>query len=177
MEAFGDGPDINPDFLVQHYPWSLLSHGRGTATIVDLGGSNGSVSIALASAHPDLSFVVQDLPHVIQSMRQKAQQLPSHLVGRITWQEHDFFTPQPVAGADVYLFRYIFHNWPDSYAVRILQQLIPALKHGARVVVNDHLLPEPGTASLTTEREVRYDFHSNLVHHYGEKEAVSYCSP
>lgn len=156
MQAFGDGPDIKPDFLVQHYPWGSVGDEQGNATVVDLGGSNGSVSIALATAHPHLSLIVQDLPAVIQSNQEMAQRLPHHLGGRITWQEHDFFNPQPVAGADIFLFRYIFHNWPDSYAVRILQQLIPALKHGARVVVNDHLLPEPGMASLTAEREARY---------------------
>ena len=67
---------------------------------------------------------------------------------------HDFMTPQPVI-ADLYLIRYIFHGWADTAVVKILRQLIAALKRGARVLVNEHILPEPGTASLTKERDAR----------------------
>lgn len=148
MQAFGDGPDITPYYLVHNFPWASL----GAGTVVDLGGSNGSVSVAIAEAHPDLNFIVQDKPEVIKSV--KANEASGQVVTRISFMAHDFFTPQPIA-ADVYLFRYIFHNWPDAYATKILRQLIPVLKPGARVLINDHLLPEPNTASLTTEREAR----------------------
>jgi len=77
-----------------------------------------------------------------------------HLGIRIDFMAHDFFTEQPVT-SDVYLLRYILHNWLDEYAVKILQQPVPVLKPGARVLINNHLLPEPNTASLTTEKEVR----------------------
>lgn len=148
MEAFGEGPDISPAFLVKGFPWASL----GAAKVVDLGGSNGSVSLAIAEAHPDLHFSVQGRPEIIEGLSEDS--IPPHLKDRISFMAHDFFTEQPVV-ADLYLFRYIFHNWPDAYAVKILRQLIPVLKPGARVLINDHLLPEPNTASLTTEREVR----------------------
>jgi hypothetical protein len=67
---------------------------------------------------------------------------------------HDFFTPQPVTHADVYFFRWIFHNWPD-YGIRILRNLILALKAGARIVVNDNVLPQPGTLANWKEERVR----------------------
>jgi SAM-dependent methyltransferase len=146
MQAFGGGPDISPSFLVQAYPWKELA----TGTVVDLGGSNGSVGAAIAEAYPDLSIIVQDMPEVVNAAIEQEAQPNS----RIRFMAHDFFSEQPVS-ADLYLFRYIFHNWPDQYAIKILRQLIPALKPGARILVNDHLLPEPNTASLTTEREIR----------------------
>ncbi len=108
--------------------------------------------MAIAQAHPALKLIVQDRPDVIEAA--KESELPKDLIGKVEFMAHDFFTEQPVE-ADVYLFRYIFHNWPDAYAVKILRQLVPVLRPGVRVVVNDHLLPEPNTASLTTEREVR----------------------
>ena len=148
MEAFGAGPDISPSFLVKGFPWASL----GAAIVVDVGGSNGAVCIALAEAYPAFKLINQDRPEVIASVGC----LPSVLKDRVEHMAYDFFTDQPVAGADVYLFRYIFHNWPDAYAVKILQRLIPALKPGARVLINDHMLPEPNTTSLTMEREVRY---------------------
>ena len=69
---------------------------------------------------------------------------------------YDFFTEQPVKDADVYLFRWIFHNWSDGYCINILRNLIPALKNGAMVVINDHCLPEPGTMGQWQEEKLRY---------------------
>ena len=148
MQAFGEGHDVSPKILVDNYPWVSL----GAATIVDLGGSTGAVSIAIAEQYPKLKFVVQDLGETIQAVTK--DQIPSHLANRIELMAHDFFTEQTVT-ADVYLFRYILHNWPDAYAIRILRQLIPVLKLGAQVIVNDNLLLEPNSISLMAERRVR----------------------
>ena len=47
---------------------------------------------------------------------------------------HDFFTPQTVL-ADVYIYRFIFHNYSDEKAVDILKAAIPALKPGSRILI------------------------------------------
>lgn len=78
--------------------------------------------------------------------------VPSSVRSRISFQVHDFFTPQPVANADVYFLKHILHDWSDKYALRILRNLIPALKPGARVIVMDGVLPPPGTVPLSVER-------------------------
>ena len=69
---------------------------------------------------------------------------------------HDMFKEQSVS-ADIYLYRWVFHDWPDAYVVKVLRQLIPALKPGARVIINDTILPEPNTLSELQERKIRYD--------------------
>ena len=79
---------------------------------------------------------------------------PSGLEDRISFMAHDFFTPQPIT-ADVYFFRFIFHDWPDKYGISILQNLVPALKPGARVLINEFCLPEPGMISAYKERVLR----------------------
>jgi hypothetical protein len=73
---------------------------------------------------------------------------------------HDFFTPQTVV-ADVYLLRWILHNWSDKYCMRILRALIPALKPGARVVVNEDVRPAFDSPILSRWREekMRYVRH------------------
>ena len=68
---------------------------------------------------------------------------------------HDFFTQQPVKNADVYLIRWCLHNWSDEYSIKILRALIPALKPGARVLVNDGVLPEPNTIDPWDEKIMR----------------------
>ncbi|KAL2005746.1 hypothetical protein VTN00DRAFT_10239 [Thermoascus crustaceus] len=147
MSAFANGHGNSPSFLVQGYPWASIGNG----TVVDVGGSKGNVSVLLAQSYPNLRFIVQDLPDMIAGVEET---LPVDIQGRVEFQAHDFFTEQPVK-ADVYLLRNVFHNWSDSHAIRILKAMVPALKPGARIVINDYLLPEPGTMSPMKERAVR----------------------
>jgi hypothetical protein len=74
----------------------------------------------------------------------------------IEWMVHDYFTPQPVVGADVYLYRFVFHNLYDEKAIEVLRSAIPALKPGAKILINDESLPEPGKARWRNERAARY---------------------
>lgn len=89
--------------------------------------------------------------------------LPADVASRITFQPHDFLSPTtpqpPTNSASVYLFRWIFHNWSDTYAVRILRNLVPGLSKGARIVVCDGLLlsPPPLSSSSLSDEERRMD--------------------
>ncbi len=74
----------------------------------------------------------------------------------IEWMAHDYFTPQPVVGADVYLYRFVFHNLYDEKAIDVLRAAIPALKPGARILINDETLSEPGKVRRRDERATRY---------------------
>ncbi|KAJ9606756.1 hypothetical protein H2200_008765 [Cladophialophora chaetospira] len=130
------------------YDWASL----GSGTLVDVGGGKGYACRPLAKHFPELSFIVQDLEGTAATGR---EQLPPDLHDRVTFMTHDFFTPQPVKGADAYYFRAIFHNWPDKYCVRILQNLIPSLKKGARVLIHDPHTPDPLTSHPWAERQTR----------------------
>ena len=55
----------------------------------------------------------------------------------------------------LYLFRSIFHDWPDAYVIKFLRNLTPALSPGARVVINELCLPEPGEVNAFDERLIR----------------------
>lgn len=57
--------------------------------------------------------------------------------------------------ADVYFFKWIFHDWSDKYCIKILRALIPALKKGARIVVNEFIVPAPGTLPTHLEAGIR----------------------
>lgn len=111
------------------------------------------MSLRLASEFPDLHFVVQDLGRVVAS---GPSQVPIGLENRVTFMAHDFLTEQPVKNADVFLFRWVLHNWSDTYCIRILRNLIPALKKDAIILVNDNVLPEPGLLGLWQEGIIRY---------------------
>lgn len=122
-----------------------------------MGGSTGHTSVALARKYPDLNFVVEDLPEVVAegpgylSYLDDAQDLKS----RIGYRAHSFFDPQPVQDADVYMLRMILHNWSFDDCVRILSRLVQTLKPGARIIIVDIVLPDPGVVSASKERLLR----------------------
>jgi hypothetical protein len=79
---------------------------------------------------------------------------------------HDFFEPQTVV-ADIYLLRWILHNWSDKHCVRILRALTPALKPGARIVINEDVRPSFGSAVPSRWREEKMRYVWEFVHYAG----------
>ena len=65
------------------------------------------MSLELAKAFPDLLFVVEDLPvHIEEAKAVWDAELPGAVdSGRVQLTVHDFFTEQPIKGADVYMLR------------------------------------------------------------------------
>jgi hypothetical protein len=149
MTSLTGGEGYEVSYLVNSYDWASLDARGGT--LVDIGGSHGFVSTEIAAKYPNMKFIVQDLPKTVAT----APELPADLASRVSFQPYDFFTPQPVKGADVYLYRWIVHNQADKYAIKMLQQLIPALKKGARVLINDHCLRRPGVENMWDEKIMR----------------------
>lgn len=54
---------------------------------------------------------------------------------------HNFFDPQPVRNADVFLMRYIIHDWSDKYASTILDRLREAATPTTKLYVIDKIIP------------------------------------
>ncbi|KAL4893186.1 S-adenosyl-L-methionine-dependent methyltransferase [Aspergillus ambiguus] len=133
--------------LVNGYRWENV----GNTTVVDVGGSTGHAAIAIAEKCPNAKFVVQDLATVVE---QGKRNLPERLKNRVSFQEHDFFTTQPLS-ADVYLLRFILHDHPDPVATKIVKCLIPSMRNGSRLVINDGVLPEANSVPRSEERIAR----------------------
>lgn len=150
MTLSSTGPGLEASHILDGFEWATI----GKGSVVDIGGSHGSLSIAIAQRHPNVSFVVQDRAAVAREGRAK---LPSQLANRVSFMAHDFFNEQPIIDADVYLLRWILHDWSDKYAIRILRALKPALKDGAKIIVMEHVLPESGSVPAYQERGLRYE--------------------
>lgn len=76
------------------------------------------------------------------------------LTGHISFQTHDFKTAEPVS-ADVYILRSILHDHLDARAIKILHNLLPAMKKGSHVILNEELLLEPLTLGRSEETIAR----------------------
>ena len=80
------------------------------------------------------------------------------LRGRLTFQQHDFFKPQPVHNSNVFLLRQCLHNYNDGDCVKILRGVVPALElcnPGTPLLINEIILPESGTSTRFEERYLR----------------------
>ncbi|KAJ9367330.1 hypothetical protein DTO282F9_7368 [Paecilomyces variotii] len=144
MSFFTTGEGYSLRHLTDGYCWDSI----GAGTVIDLGGSHGDAAFALARKYPSLHLIVQELPQVVAESKEE--------VGLdVKFMTHDLFEEQPVQDADVYLYRWTLHNWPDKYCIRALKALIPALKPGSRVLIMDFVMPPPGVLPNNVERKLR----------------------
>ncbi|KAM3067376.1 hypothetical protein ACMFMG_005267 [Clarireedia jacksonii] len=150
MEGVGKDPGHSLEHVVKGYPWADL----GNATVVDVGGSSGFMSVALAKGHSNLKkLVVQDYKHTVE---QGAAQLPAELSSRIEFVPHNFFEPQPTAAADVYILRHICHNWSTENCAKIIQQIVPVMKPESKILlVEVVVMPSGMEESSVAERYMR----------------------
>lgn len=91
-------------------------------------------------------------------LAQAKKQDLSDLGDRISFMQHNFFQVQPIAGAGAYFFRQVLHNWSDEDCVTILRSLVPAMEKcepGTPLLINDTIVPEPGTVARFEEHGVR----------------------
>jgi len=79
--------------LVNGFPWASID--TLGSTIVDVGGGHGTVSRELHDHTTHTKFIVQDLPGTVS---EGESALPEQYKSRISFMEHDFFNPQPIAG-------------------------------------------------------------------------------
>ncbi|KAL8758327.1 MAG: hypothetical protein Q9199_001583 [Rusavskia elegans] len=80
------------------------------------------------------------------------------LSDRVTFQQHDFFTPQPIHDTGAFIIRQCLHNQNDEGVVKILRALVPAMERcrpGTPLLINETILPEFGQVSKSQEHAVR----------------------
>ena len=112
----------------------------GLAKIVDVGGGNGSLVSAVLQAHPRMTGILFDQPHVIEGARQSIGD--AGLADRCELVSGDFFNSVP-AGGDAYVLRWIIHDWDDDRALKILRNCRAAMRDTARLLLVENIIP-PG---------------------------------
>ena len=113
----------------------------GTRLAVDVGGASGDLLHDLMRVNPELEGIVLDLPHVTPDALAAAAR--QGLDGRLWVVSGDFFEAVP-EGGDLYLLRYVLHDWDDEKCVRILSNCRRAMRPGSRVLVLEMILGEVG---------------------------------
>jgi hypothetical protein len=107
--------------------------------VVDIGGGDGSLLIAILSAHPGVEGILFDRPGVVERAAPRLRE--SRLEERCRAVEGSFFDDVP-SGADAYLMKWILHDWEDRDARRILAVCRRAMTAGADLIVVERIAPD-----------------------------------
>lgn len=111
-------------------------------TIVDVGGSYGTLLAAILQCTPGARGVLFDQPHVIAAA--EAHLAAVGVTERCTTVGGDFFTAVP-AGGDAYLLSQVLHDWDDERAATILRQCRRVMPAHGKLLIVEIVIP-PGDA-------------------------------
>ena len=90
------------NYAITEFPWKELSDG---ASVCDVGGGIGNITLQLAKAYPTLNLKLQDLPERILQAKQEVwpKECPEAIKeNRIQFEPIDFLRESPIRGCDVY---------------------------------------------------------------------------
>ncbi|MGE5088235.1 MAG: methyltransferase [Candidatus Levyibacteriota bacterium] len=111
----------------------------GVQSLVDVGGGDGSLLVALLARHSAMRGVLFDLPHVVADARARIDR--AGLAARCEVVAGDAFDSVP-GGADGYVLCQVLHDWSDERAGAVLRSCRRAIAEGGRLVVIERVLPE-----------------------------------
>jgi SAM-dependent methyltransferase len=139
----GAGMSADAPAIATAYDWAALGD------VVDVGGGDGSLLIALQRAHPALTGAVVDLPAAADTARTAIE--AAGLADRGRAVAGSFFDPLP-PGAGGYVLSRIICDWDDDESIRILRNCADAARpSGGKVLV----IEEGGAGLTSTEMDLR----------------------
>jgi O-methyltransferase domain len=107
-------------------------------SIVDIGGGNGALLFAILAATQKPKGIIFDAPFVIPQSEQLIEE--QQLQERCNAVAGNFFESVP-PGKDLYLLKYILHDWADEDCIRILRNCADAMKTGSKVLILEAVIP------------------------------------
>lgn len=139
-EAMRELTAIDLHALARAYPWPR------EGTICDVAGGVGTLLAAILERRPQARGVLLDAPEVLAGADPFLH--ARGLADRVECRPGDLFGVLD-AKADVYVLKWILHDWSDDACLDILRRLRAATPTGARVVAIDQHL-EPGRPNAVT---------------------------
>lgn len=108
-------------------------------TIVDIGGSYGTLLTAVLRTNRTARGILFDQPHVVAAA--EAHLVASGVSERCKTVGGDFFIGVP-SGGDAYLLAQILHDWNDERSVAILRQCRRVIPAQGKLLVIELVLPQ-----------------------------------
>jgi ubiquinone/menaquinone biosynthesis C-methylase UbiE len=107
--------------------------------VIDIGGGHGGLITSILKQNPEAQGVLFDAPQVIAGARQKLE--ANGVANRCETVAGDFFKAVP-EGGDVYVMKWIIHDWEDEKAITILKNCRRHMQPNGRLIIVDCVVPE-----------------------------------
>jgi SAM-dependent methyltransferase len=130
--AMSEGSHMAAHALPQHYDFGRF------ATVVDVGGGDGTVLAGALRHNPQLRGVLLDTDQGIARAADVMRQ--AGVEDRFTAAPGDFFASVP-EGGDLYLLKAVLHDWNDEQCIAILRNIRQAMPEGGRLLIVEGVLP------------------------------------
>ena len=130
----------NPEIAAAY---QKIHKAAGVRTLVDVAGGLGSLLALILKKNPKLNGVLFDTPPVIARARTDRHLTAKGIAERSTLVGGDMFESVP-QGGDVYIMKYILHNWDDESCVKILTNCREAMNPKGRILVADPVISPDG---------------------------------
>ncbi len=130
----------------------------GAATLLDVGGGDGTIGCALAEHYPDLKVTVFNLPASAYIARRIIGE--KGMADRVDVHEGDFLKEELPGPFDRVMFSRVLTDWAPDVCRDVLGKAARALAPGGRVVINEALLE--GNRDYALSWEFRYIFYDTF---------------
>lgn len=134
--------------VLANYPFSTIK------TLVDVGGGDGSLLVAILQANRTMKGILFDLPEVTEKANQKISE--AGLSGRCKIVAGDAFDLVP-SGADGYVLSRVINSFDDKRAIAILQSCHRAITHKSKLLLLERVVPDRVEHSTAAQGPVMSD--------------------
>ncbi|CZR57284.1 related to O-methyltransferase B [Phialocephala subalpina] len=138
--AWAVGLEVTP--ILGMFPWTSMKAkveaDPSRVFAVDIGGGRSQFLKAIQKEAPNgfgAKMILQDRPDVLASLT--AEDIPG-----IKKMSYDFFTPQPVKNAYLYLMRRVFHDFYSPVCKELVKNVTSAMGPSFRFIIADMIMPE-----------------------------------
>ncbi|MCP2258880.1 O-methyltransferase [Streptoalloteichus tenebrarius] len=121
------------------------------ATVTDVGGGNGSLLTAILRRHPHLRGVLFD--SATGAAQAGDRMTAAGVSERCSIVTGDFFRSVP-SGSDLYLLKWILHDWDDERAALILRRCREAMTPHSTLLIIDRVLPDQSAPGVPRDPDL-----------------------
>jgi len=164
-EAMANLVGVYDTAVLASYPFSTIDR------LVDVGGGDGSLIIALLRANPAMKGVLFDLPHVAE--RAKKRLTDAGLAGRCEVVAGDAFVSVP-NGGDAYVLSRVMNGFNDDRALAILNNCHRAMTEKSKLLLIQRVLPVRVKHSNAIQALVLSDFNMMVMNGGRERTEAEY---
>lgn len=107
-------------------------------TLVDVGGGNGALMFAVLSANPTCKGIIFDQDYIVA---ETMQSIPEEMKDRCSTAAGSFFEAVPT-GANLYMTKWVIHDWNDDESIKILTNIYNAMPTGGKLLIIDAVIPD-----------------------------------